>query len=57
MAQKRNPQFSWIDPNPPGAVEQMLEKLLAGRLLGGYARLTNCGEDGKIKRDKAGGQR
>ncbi len=56
MAQKQNPQFSWIDPNPPGTVEQMLEQLLVGRLLDGYPRLTNRGEDGKIKRDKAGGQ-
>ena len=54
MAQKRKPQFFWIDPSPPGAVEQRLEQLFVGRLLGGYAELTNRGEDGKIKRDKAG---
>ncbi len=54
MAQKRKPQFFWIDPNPPGAVEQSLEQLFVGRLLDGYAELTNRGEDGKIKCDKAG---
>lgn len=54
MAQKRKPQFFWIDPNPLGAVEQRLEQLFVGRLLDGHAELTNRGEDGKIKCDKAG---
>lgn len=54
MAQKGKPRFFWTDPNPPGAVERMLERLFLSRLLDGCAELTNCGEDDKIKRDKAG---